>query len=243
MAGSGSRRRLERWWLLGWLVSLAACFAERGVYHQVRRGENLYRIGKAYGIPYAELARRNGIRDPSKIEVGQKIFVPGAARQVPVEIVTPRYAVGERPRVSGERRSGVPSLPADHSLLRWPMASGSLSSRFGPRNHSFHDGIDIAAPEGTPVYAARAGRVIYSDEIPGYGNLVIVEHDRGFSTVYAHNSRNEVDVGEDVRAGEMISRVGRTGRTTGANLHFEVRLGNVAHDPLDYLPPLASASR
>ena len=113
-----------------------------------------------------------------------------------------------------------------------------MSSGFGPRNGAFHDGIDVAAPEGTPVYAVRGGRVIYSDRIPGYGNIVIVVHERGLSTVYAHNLSNEVSVGDFVRQGQLVSRVGRTGRTTGANLHFEVRQQNVARNPLFYLPPL-----
>ena len=121
------------------------------------------------------------------------------------------------------------------------MRTGSLSSNFGPRNGSYHDGIDIAAPEGTPVYAARDGRVIYSDQIPGYGNIVIVEHAGSLSSVYAHNDKNEVSPGDFVRQGEQIARVGSTGRTTGPNLHFEIRSRNVARNPLFYLPALPGA--
>lgn len=212
------------------LVSCAAS-PRGGIYHPVKRGENLFRIGKAYGIPYAELARRNGIDDPAKIEVGQDIFVPGATRVLPVEIITPRFAEEGPPE--------APMFPDGRRVLRWPMREGALSSTFGPRNGTFHDGIDIAAPEGSPVYAARAGRVIYSDRIPGYGNIVIVDHDGGLTTVYAHNSRNEVSEGDRIAEGQLVSRVGRSGRTTGANLHFEVRVENVARNPLDYLPPPA----
>jgi len=74
-------------------------------------------------------------------------------------------------------------------------------------------------------------------QIPGYGNIVIVAHDGGLSSVYAHNARNEVSQGDFVRQGEAVSRVGRTGRTTGANLHFEIRSQNIARNPLFYLPP------
>lgn len=200
-----------------------------GTVHVVGRGENLFRIGKAYGVDYRELARANDIADPAKIEVGQRVFVPGATRHLPVEIIAP---------VSVTERAPPPQdVPTGERRFRWPMAVGTLTSRFGPRGDSFHDGIDIAAPEGTAVYAARDGRVIYSDQIPGYGNIVIVEHEDGLSTVYAHNSRNEVSQGDFVHQGQTVSRVGRTGRTTGANLHFEIRSQNIARNPLFYLPP------
>ncbi|MGH7820849.1 MAG: LysM peptidoglycan-binding domain-containing protein, partial [Candidatus Binatia bacterium] len=137
--------------------------------HVVQRGENLYRIGKAYGIDYRDLARRNAIEDPSRIEVGQEIFIPGGTRHLPVEIITPSSAETGRP-------PSFPELPPGAYRLAWPTRDGRLSSRFGPRNGAFHDGIDIAAAEGTQVHAARGGRVIYSDRIPGYGNIVIVDH-------------------------------------------------------------------
>ncbi len=100
-----------------------------------------------------------------------------------------------------------------------------------------HDGIDIAAPVGTPVHAAAAGRVIYAGRVRGYGNVVIVQHANHYATVYAHNSVNKVREGQSVSRGQVISKVGTTGRTTGPNLHFEVRRDNVASNPLRYLPP------
>jgi murein DD-endopeptidase MepM/ murein hydrolase activator NlpD len=99
-----------------------------------------------------------------------------------------------------------------------------------------HDGIDISAPRGTAVRAAAAGRVLYSDRLRGYGNLVILDHGDGFATVYAHNTRNDVSAGERIAAGQVIATVGETGQTSGPHLHFEVREDNVARDPLAYLP-------
>ena len=213
------------------VIILAACaprVSGRGIHHVVRRGENLFRIGKAYGIHYRDLARRNGIADPSQIEVGQRIFVPGATRRLPVEIITPR-TVELAP-------DDVATVARQVGFFRWPIEGAPVASRFGPRNGSFHDGIDIASPEGTPVRAARAGRVIYSDELRGYGKVVIVEHEGDWVTVYAHNSENVVDEGDVVATGDLVSRVGETGRATGPNLHFEVRRRNAARDPLLYLP-------
>ena len=201
-----------------------------GFYHIVRPGENLFRIGKAYDVPYEELARRNGIRDPRELRVGQKIFVPRATRQLPVEVITP----GE-PINSGRNGSEAPN--ADGSLFLWPV-KGSLNSGFGPRGASFHDGVDIGAPEGTPIHVVEKGQVIYSDELRGYGNIVIVRHEGGIVSVYAHNQVNLVHEGQRVARGEIIARVGSTGRVTGPHLHFEIRKNNLAQDPLRYLPQL-----
>jgi murein DD-endopeptidase MepM/ murein hydrolase activator NlpD len=119
--------------------------------------------------------------------------------------------------------------------LLWP-APGAVSSGFGIRGNAHHDGIDIAAPEGTPVRAALDGTVAYVGSLRGYGKVVILTHEGGLTTVYAHNSKNLVNAGTRVHRGTVIASVGQTGRTTGPNLHFEVRKNNLARDPLVYLP-------
>ena len=209
------------------MLGVTAC-STNGVYHRVRPGENLYRIGKAYGIPLKRLAAVNHLSDPSRIEVGQRIFIPGARRQLPVDVITPR-AASIRPPQRDEAPKGA-------LTLAWPVDGGTVTSGFGERGHSFHDGIDIGAPIGTPVHAAQDGEVIYADVLRGYGNVIIVRHAHGYATVYAHNQRNRVHEGQHVRRGEVIGSVGDTGRTSGANLHFEVRHFNVARNPLAYLP-------
>ncbi|MGH7853672.1 MAG: M23 family metallopeptidase [Candidatus Binatia bacterium] len=201
----------------------------QGIFHIVKPGENLFRIGKAYDTTSDELARANGIRDPRQITVGQKIFIPGATRQVPVEIVTPADGVAS-PR-------SIPQADAEEIAFLWPV-NGSLNSGFGPRGSSFHDGVDIAAPEGTPIRAVEHGEVIYSDQLRGYGNMVIIRHSRGIVSVYAHNQANLVRDGQQVARGEIIARVGSTGRVTGPHLHFEIRKNNLAQDPMLYLPQL-----
>ena len=199
----------------------------QGIFHVVRPGENLFRIGKAYDTTSHELARANGIRDPRQITVGQKIFIPGATRQLPVEIITP-----------GEQNNG-PGVPADSydGVFLWPV-SGTVNSGFGPRGSSFHDGLDIGAPEGTPIRAVEHGEIIYSDQLRGYGNIVIIRHSGGIVSVYAHNQVNLVRDKQQVARGEVIARVGSTGRVTGPHLHFEIRRNNLAQDPTRYLPRL-----
>ena len=199
-----------------------------GIFHVVKPGENLFRIGKAYDTTSDELARANGIRDPRQITVGQRIFIPGATRQVPAEIVTPRDGAAPRSMAQTDGEAGT---------FVWPV-SGALNSGFGPRGSSFHDGVDIAAPEGTPIRAVEHGEVIYSDQLRGYGNMVIVRHEGGIVSVYAHNQMNLVRDGQQVARGEIIARVGSTGRVTGPHLHFEIRKNNLAQDPMLYLPKL-----
>lgn len=224
------------------MISLAGCSwrtAQRppavvkradGIHHIVKAGENLFRIGKAYDVSFEELARLNHLRDPSQIRVGQAIFVPGATRQLPVEMITP----SDPPAVA--RNVPVPVEPVGDGLL-WPV-SGSINSNFGARGLSFHDGVDIAAGEGTPIAAVERGEVVYADQLRGYGNIVIIRHAGGLASVYAHNQVNLVREGQQVGRGEVIAKVGSTGRTTGPHLHFEIRKNNAAQDPLRYLPQL-----
>ena len=209
------------------LASCTAC-SHTG-YYQVRRGDTLYRISQAYGVSVEQLAQINGLSDPSRLEVGQRLRIPGAGRELPVDVITPR-ATSDRPLPRSELLTHAP-------VLSWPVAGGTVTSPFGQRGESVHDGIDISAPLGTPVHAAQDGEVIYSDSLRGYGNLIIVRHVHEFATVYAHNRRNLVQVGQHVRQGEVIADVGASGHTTGASLHFEVRKDNVACDPLFLLPP------
>jgi peptidoglycan hydrolase-like protein with peptidoglycan-binding domain len=128
-------------------------------------------------------------------------------------------------------RSRVPRCPAD---LAWP-AAGAVSSLFGPRWQGFHAGVDIAAPRGTPVLAAHGGLVAWAGwRGGGWGRLVVVAGD-GMRILYAHLSRVEVAVGQAVTVGDEVGRVGRSGEVTGPHLHFEVRLGGAAVDPLPTL--------
>src|SRR5262245_65978295 len=119
--------------------------------------------------------------------------------------------------------------------LRWPV-QGKVTSRFGPRGFShLHRGLDIKAPKGTPIHAAAAGTVAFSGRQSSYGRVIKIDHPNGLRTIYAHNSRNFVKVGERVNAGELIGAVGQTGRATTNHLHFEVRRHDVARDPLPLL--------
>jgi len=129
---------------------------------------------------------------------------------------------------SGSSGSGVSA-----SGLIWPV-NGPITSGFGPRWGSVHEGIDIGAPCGTPIHAAASGTVIYSGWMDGYGNFVIIDHGNGLATAYGHQSAIYVS-GGSVSQGQTIGAVGSTGHSTGCHLHFEVRVNGNPVDPLGYL--------
>lgn len=223
-----------RRWLVVVAVLVAACGA-RPVYHRVRPGETLARIGQAYGVPYQAIARANDIDDPARIGVGQRLRIPGATRELTLP-PTDQLALAPLERAPARAR------PGDAPRLLWPINAGTVTSGYGRRNGRDHDGIDIAAPLGASVRAAADGEVVYCGALPGYGNMIIVRHARGYLTVYAHNEQHHAAEGTRVQRGQLIASVGRSGRATGPNLHFEVRKGNVAYDPLLFLPRREAAA-
>ncbi len=122
----------------------------------------------------------------------------------------------------------------------WPI-KGWLTSTFGMRKSPFtgkrkmHEGYDIAARTGTPIYATADGVVSKSETVPGYGKLVVIEHGYGYRTYYGHNSKNLVRAGQRVVRGQQIAKVGNTGRSTGSHVHYEIRRNGVPVNPKNFL--------
>lgn len=138
-------------------------------------------------------------------------------------------AIQNAQATAGSTGTGV----SDAGFL-WPV-NGSVVSGFGMRWGRLHEGIDITAPTGTPIWAAAAGTVIHAGWLGGYGNLVVIDHGNGLATAYAHASVILVAVGQEVAQGETVALVGSTGNSSGPHLHFEVRVNGIAVDPLLYL--------
>jgi murein DD-endopeptidase MepM/ murein hydrolase activator NlpD len=136
---------------------------------------------------------------------------------------------------SGGGGGGVVSGAVSASGLMWPV-SGPLTSGFGYRWGRLHAGIDIAVGIGTPIHAAKGGVVIFSGVMSGYGNVVVIDHGGGFSTLYAHQSRTAASEGESVSQGQVIGYSGNTGHSTGPHVHFETRIGGNPQNPRPYLP-------
>ena len=235
----------------------AHVYTAHGAYYRVRKGDTIETIAKRYRTTVQDLAEVNNIENPEDLKVGSSVYIPG---------VTPsRFAAllkkeGVSVKTVARKEKGKPETPespesedseetADASSIKtergkflWPI-EGEVSSLFGMRRGRRHDGLDIRAKTGTPVYAAASGEVVYAKRMRGYGNLVLLKHEDDFFTVYAHNSVNLVKAGMKIKKGQMISRVGRTGRATGPHLHFEVREGPKARNPLFFLPKTMYAEK
>ncbi|HEY8122021.1 MAG TPA: LysM peptidoglycan-binding domain-containing M23 family metallopeptidase [Myxococcota bacterium] len=189
--------------------------------HVVRAGENLYRIALHYGVSVDALMRANGIRDPHALELGTRLVIPHARHSAP-----PREPLARELDADAQRLA-----------LGWPV-HGIVTSGFGSRSGRPHEGLDISAHVGAPIWAAAAGVVTFSGRLGDYGNLVVIRHDALYATAYAHNNRNFVRKGEHVERGQRIADVGKSGNARGnhPHLHFEVRRAEVQRDPLRYLP-------
>lgn len=139
-----------------------------------------------------------------------------------------------------QKKQSTDYLKGSGTMLDWPVR-GQVTSKFGNRVHpmfktkSNHSGIDIAAPSGTPVKAAASGEVLYVGWMRGYGQVIILDHGRNITTVYAHLSSTRVSDGQVIKAGSVIGGVGKTGNATGYHLHFEVRVNGKIQNPLNYL--------
>jgi murein DD-endopeptidase MepM/ murein hydrolase activator NlpD len=216
----------------------------RALLHVIRRGETLSEIAASYGISVDALRRANQLRHSNHVIVGETLRIPpqeGTADSI--ELRQTFHASDQAASRGGqrhvERRTQAPAM-ALHGL-RWP-AEGPLSSPFGERDHvmggggtQFHAGIDVSIPTGTPVQAAQEGIVVFAGYNGAYGKAVKLDHPNGFSTLYAHNSRILVHVGQTVKAGQVICLSGSTGRSTGPHLHFEVHKDGLPVDPLPSL--------
>jgi len=195
--------------------------------HIVKAGQTLEQIAAWYGVtPQALMAvpENHLASDARTLQAGQTLLIPHARS---------RYRSPEEVHVAQPRRDGW--WYGDGEFI-WPLPRGSfwISQRF---KHGKHMALDMAAPLGTPVYAADMGRVVKAgwSEI-GYGYRVIIDHGIDYITLYAHLSEYYVQSGDIVQKGEIIGRVGTTGNSTGPHLHFEIRDYGYLIDPLLVLP-------
>ncbi|MBI3997398.1 MAG: peptidoglycan DD-metalloendopeptidase family protein [Armatimonadetes bacterium] len=200
--------------------------------HVVQSGQSLWTIASQYGTTVETLMAVNNLSD-DRLMPGQRLVVSGRA--------LPRHRQVGQAAVPRQRQARPESPEADVAALRaggaliWPT-QGVITSRFGWRRYRrHHEGIDLAAPRGTPIYAARDGVVDFAGWKGGYGRVVYIDHGGGVVSVYGHASKLLVKTGQPVKKGQVIALVGCTGACTGAHVHFEVRVSGRAVNPLQYL--------
>ncbi len=228
------------------LLGVWGC-STRGVQHVVLPGQTMYRISKAYDVPVEKIARYNNIRNTSQIKAGDSLWIPGAAHRRTVSIAPTTAAT---PKVASPRTASSPTkrsypakpkpwakekAPANRThreAFEWPVR-GEIVKGFRTGNKK---GIEIAVPAGTTVYSSAAGQVIYSsNDISGYGSLIIIKHNNEVYTVYGYNRKSLVQAGGFVGKKEKIAISGVPPGGHQGRLHFEVREGKTDVNPMLYL--------
>jgi murein DD-endopeptidase MepM/ murein hydrolase activator NlpD len=238
-------------------------------FHVVKPGDTLYGIARLYGVEVSALASLNRIEPPYGVRAGETLFLPAeveppdhspSAVAAAPESAEPPEAPGPKPDntpgapLEKPSQPSVAAAPAPEPIkpipprvgkgFDWPV-QGKIIERYGTGPSGTHnDGINIAARAGEPVRAADAGVVAYAgNELRGYGNLVLIKHPGGYMTAYAHNSKLLVKRGDVVKRGQEIATAGSTGTVDTPQVHFEIRQGTRAIDPITLLPSIQASAR
>ena len=239
-------------------IGTTGAVAMTGETYVVQAGDTLYSIAVRHGCNPMELARANNITDPTQVSIGTVLNIT-AARTGAVQTLAPQGTApvtdvtvagqednaltptdAQSVTIGGDVTTGQPAttvagaqMPLGNTKLSWPVAKNTILTNFSDEGSK---GIEIAGNMGDDVKAAAAGRVIYvDDKVVGYGKLIIIKHGDSEMTVYGHNSEILVQRGQDVKAGDVIAKMGDSDSKT-VNLLFEVRVKDKPVDPLQYLP-------
>lgn len=231
-----------------------------GLYYKLQKNETLAKVSKKYGVKVIDIVDYNNI-NPKKLKAGTILFLKGVTlkryRDVQERLIAAQQAKEEQKKIKEQKNkvkkgSGSTSPDTDkgediggaasHSGegFSFPVRYAGVSSPFGNRYHPvlrryiLHTGVDLVA-KYVPLRASKAGVVTFAGNMSGYGKIIIIKHDNGYETRYAHLSVISTNVGEHVNKGDLIGKTGNSGRTTGPHLHFEVRHNGIPKNPMKYL--------
>jgi|GEM_PF-980587 len=194
-----------------------------GIYHVALPGQSLSDIARTYGIPLKEVLRANRKRGDGDVRPGEVLLLPGA----------PYLSKGD------PRWMALMSLQTQRGFLK--PTTGRFADGFGERIHPithkvvFHEGLDLAPGLGARVVASQDGKVIFAGLKANFGRLIILDHGQGITSFYAHLDKILVKLGSTVKRGDLIGKVGESGKVTGPHLHFEIRVDGKPQNPLLYL--------
>ncbi len=198
-----------------------------GMGYEVKRGDSLKSISLRFVVPVNRIVEHNRLNNANAVlKPGMTLFLPDAVRTKRIKEI----------KNSGDSETRI-CLKKEKMEFSWPV-HGKITSSFGnrmdpfSRTRKFHCGIDISVEPETPVKAAANGKVIFSGWKDGYGNMVVIKHENGYITVYAHNKSNIAAVDDEILKGDTIALSGMTGAVTGAHVHFEIRKYLTALNPL-----------
>ena len=209
--------------------------------HIVRPGDSVYVISQRYAVSQYQLAQLNYLKPPFELKIGQKLQLPNSLDFSVLDVGLPDGVSSTNIAQPTPTETSVPTAPrkrfvapslAGSSGFTWPV-QGEIITEFGPSQRGVHnDGVNIAASEGASVGAAAKGRVAFvGTNIKSFGKLVLVKHDGGIITAYAHLGDISVKEGDIVTAGQSIGTIGRSGRVDSPQLHFEIRQSRQPVDP------------
>lgn len=186
--------------------------------HTIKSGDTIAALAPRYQVSVEALMVANPDKDPCRLKIGDNLIIPvGDGRGVAVNSLPSR---------------GYKSASAS---LMWPVV-GTITSPYGWRKSGFHHGVDIAGEIGTPIRASADGIVAFTGTKPVYGRTVIISHNGGRETLYAHLQTIKVNQQQSVKKGQIIATIGTTGNTTGPHLHFEVKVDGKNINPVSQLP-------
>jgi murein DD-endopeptidase MepM/ murein hydrolase activator NlpD len=193
-----------------------------GINYKIKSGDTIQKIVKKYGGSTKEIIEFNKLTDASDIVIGQEIIIPSGKKPV-------SYPV--RPS-NPTNTSFSQATTVSNAKLQWPTNSSRITQYYGWR----HTGLDIGNKTGQPIYASESGKITKAGwNRGGYGYYIMINHGGGLETLYAHLSRIDVKIGQNVSRGQVIGGIGSTGRSTGPHIHFEVRVNNRRSNPLSYI--------
>ena len=201
---------------------------EKKIY-TVIKGDTLYSISRKFNVDKYNLSKLNKLETINMIYIGQKLIIPNYSRimKSKVNLASDKITKKKNTKINHKKNK---------TIFMWPVR-GKIILKYGMIKPGLHnDGINIAASNGEDVVASRQGKIIYAgNEIPGYGNLILIKHDKKWVTAYAHLSEITITKGAQVKKGEKIGSVGSSGTVNTSQLHFEIRKGKRALNPREYL--------
>ena len=234
-----------------------------GMYYKIQKGDTLAKIAKKYGISVVDIVDNNNI-NPKRLKAGTELFLKGVTLRKVKELEEKAVAAQQAKEDKKDKKKSkdkrkVPAVDTGSSSTGssaedndnqnyssggagfiYPVRYAGISSPFGNRYHPvlrryiLHTGVDLVA-KYVPLRAAKAGVVTFAGNMSGYGKIIIINHGNGYETRYAHLSVISTNVGEHVNQGDLIGKTGNSGRTTGAHLHFEIRVNGVPKNPMKYI--------
>lgn len=206
--------------------------------YTVRKGDTLYSIARKYDLSVNQVARQNKLSAPYTLKPGQKLILQSWDDEVQtIKTTKPATNTTTQKTTSVVRKKDI-KVPSSAKSKKFDRpVQGKIIQKFGlTSNGTYNDGINISAPQGTPILAAEKGTVAYAgNDLKGYGNLVLLRHNGGWFTAYAHADKINVKKGDVVALHQKIATVGKTGGVKQPQLHFEVRYKSKPLDPTLYL--------